>query len=218
MKVTLLIPRRPLPGQNKQERTYFRHRHEMRKLHADEAAAAWQNAGAPVFAHPKITIRLYYHHPSARGDLDGCFAAIKPLLDGLKRRAWPYDDTRKRFDLAMPEQLVDRVRPRIEIDLEGELATEQEIRSAAEQRARRSAARARKIPGCDRGTPGGVGRGDVRRHSGGAVAGGSALGVASAAPGTAPPRQEGGPVPPDPLRRPGVYRGRATSRSTDPRK
>lgn len=87
-----------------------------KRLWKTEAAAAWMNAGQPTFTKPHLTFVLYYRGDRVIRDSDNIRGSLKPLLDGLKGRAFADDD---RATIGDPDIVVavDNERPRVHIIL-----------------------------------------------------------------------------------------------------
>jgi len=112
-EVVLLINAAPPESLNKQERMHWGERRRVRQRWKDEAAVAWLNAGRPRFHRPEVQFRLYYRD-ARRRDPDNALASCKPILDGLKGRAFE-DDHSGVVTLLPPVIGVDRGWPRVEI-------------------------------------------------------------------------------------------------------
>jgi hypothetical protein len=84
-------------------------------LWKSEAMAAWMNAGCPWFERCAVHIRLFYRGDRVTQDDDNMIGACKPILDGLKGRAFP-DDNADTIKLVV-ERVIDNESPRVEIQL-----------------------------------------------------------------------------------------------------
>lgn len=112
-EVVLLINAAPPESLNKQERMHWGERRRVRQRWKDEAAVAWLNAGRPRFHRPAVQYRVYYA-THRRRDPDNVVASLKPVMDGLKGKAFA-DDHSGVVTILPPVIGVDRERPRVEI-------------------------------------------------------------------------------------------------------
>jgi len=110
--VTLVIPGTP-PSLNRQERLHWAQRQRLRDWWAQQAWLVWLQAGRPRFARPAVQYRVYYA-THRRRDPDNVVASLKPVMDGLKGKAF-VDDHSGVVTLLPPVIGVDRERPRVEV-------------------------------------------------------------------------------------------------------
>ena len=91
-------------------------------LWKDEAAAAWIMAGRPYYEKCSVWITLYARGDRQIQDAENLAGACKPILDGLKKRAFP-DDSIDVIGTPYYMRRIDNERPRVEIELrEGGIA------------------------------------------------------------------------------------------------
>ena len=109
----LVIPGPPPVSLNVQERLHWAQRQRIRCWWAEQAWLTWLEAGRPKFTRPAVQFRLYYRD-ARRRDPDNVIASCKPILDGLKGRAFS-DDHSGVVTLLPPVIGVDRERPRVEV-------------------------------------------------------------------------------------------------------
>lgn len=117
-EIVLVIPEPPPPSINRQERMHWADRRRLRKYWAEQAYYTWYAAGRPRFRHPDVLVRFVYA-ANRKHDSDNAGAMVKPLLDGLKNRAFGDDDAAS-ISLLPVEFAVDKDKPRVEIILRGE--------------------------------------------------------------------------------------------------
>lgn len=113
--VRLVIPGDPPPSLNQQERMHWAKRQRIRDWWARQAWMVWLEAGRPRFERAAVRYHLYYR-TSRKRDADNCVAACKPILDGLKKHAFPDDDART-IVILPPAIGADRKNPRVEIEI-----------------------------------------------------------------------------------------------------
>jgi hypothetical protein len=114
--VTLVIDRRPPVSPNTLNGGKRREKWQHDRTYRTEAFAAWCNAGRPAYERPRVVVRCYARGDRKVRDRDNQYAAVTPLLNGLKTHAFPDDDT-DTIDLCV-EWHVDNRWEHIEIDLE----------------------------------------------------------------------------------------------------
>lgn len=116
-RAVLVIDRPPPLSPNTTMAMGWRKRSVHTKLWQEEAATAWANAGRPWFERPDVHITLYSRGDRMIQDDDNAaFAASKPIMDGLKGRAFT-DDSRKHIGSIGVSVRVDNKHPRVEIEL-----------------------------------------------------------------------------------------------------
>lgn len=109
----LVIPGPPPVSLNVQERLHWAKRQRLRDWWAEQAWLVWLQAGRPRFARPAVQYRVYYA-THRRRDPDNVVASLKPVMDGLKGKAFA-DDHSGVVTILPPVIGVDRERPRVEI-------------------------------------------------------------------------------------------------------
>ena len=116
MSALLVIHRHPPPSLN----TVLAMNRWTRARHAamwrDEAVAAWANAGRPYYERCIVNITLYARGDRQIQDSDNLYGAAKPILDGLKKRAFP-DDSIDVIGTPWIRRETDNKYPRVEIEL-----------------------------------------------------------------------------------------------------
>ena len=108
----LVINGPPPVSLNVQERLHWAKRQRLRDWWAEQAWLVWLEAGQPRFRRPAIQYRVYYATNRHR-DPDNVVASLKPVMDGLKGKAFA-DDHSGVVTILPPVIGVDRERPRVE--------------------------------------------------------------------------------------------------------
>lgn len=116
-RVVLTICHEPPPGTNAQRKMHWAKRAQLMQTWRQLAYVAWLDAGRPVVEHPVITATFHYRTNRVR-DPDNPYDGLKPIIDGLKRYAWPGDDDAKTIRLNPISIAVDKTNPRVEIAIE----------------------------------------------------------------------------------------------------
>lgn len=117
--VTLVVPAPPPPSLNRYARMHWTKRRALRYEWSDLVWAAVLAAGRPAFHRAAVTVRLYYA-TQRRRDHDHDNAIPKLLLDALVDCGVLPDDNPACITAQPVEMYVDRVRPRVEIEVTGE--------------------------------------------------------------------------------------------------
>ena len=116
-KFRLVIPRKPPPTGNRLSRLHWTKKREIKKLWQDEVAIAAILAGKPRLQRAKVQIVLYYRVIRRRDSDNLMGGAGKFLLDGLRYAGVIPDDDQLTIEVCEPKVVIDRERPRVEIEL-----------------------------------------------------------------------------------------------------
>lgn len=114
--IQITIPRHPPKSLNSvlTMNRWDRNRHA--RLWRNEAAAAWLNAGQPYYDECRVRIIYYARGDRQIQDAENLLASAKPIIDGLKTRAFP-DDSISVIGTPEIETRIDNKQPRVEIEL-----------------------------------------------------------------------------------------------------